>query len=312
MASQAEIVPQISISSTDTLEADLDSLKAGLANAPTEAKTFLETLSEQAAQEEAVVMKKGKKGFFNGAKKAFKAGVDDVKQGLKRGLKKGARRVGGFLKEHFGLGGKKRRRGKKGRKGGKRRKLSRKARAARARRLRRLRKRGRKGRKGKKGMPTTSGSIDFLKSKMKRQVDNIDGHLRKIVTATDNILTSKKQFSDAVKTGAASRLTTYRLAKKKLLSGSKLSAHNSARSAKDVIDCTACRFAWLKVEHDLANTYSEKALYDSFVTHCANMQMSTIFFTPCNDMFAQADDMIGDYLNGHTVNQMCMNARMCR
>lgn len=32
----------------------------------------------------------------------------------------------------------------------------------------------------------------------------------------------------------------------------------------------------------------------------------------CQDMFDSVDDMISDYMDGYTVNQMCENSRICR
>ncbi len=84
------------------------------------------------------------------------------------------------------------------------------------------------------------------------------------------------------------------------------------RSNMDVIDCAACRFAWLKVEMDLGNSRALHRLYDAFVEHCAGMQESNIFFNPCNKMFGKIDKMIADYVTGNTVNQLCMKAKMCR
>jgi len=84
------------------------------------------------------------------------------------------------------------------------------------------------------------------------------------------------------------------------------------RSDVDVIDCVACRFAWLKVEMDAGNSQKLKQLYDTFVYHCSQMQEGKLFFHSCNKMFAQVDKMIGDYIFGYTVSQMCENAQMCR
>lgn len=85
-----------------------------------------------------------------------------------------------------------------------------------------------------------------------------------------------------------------------------------APRSKDVIDCVACRYAWMQVEVDLGNSVDPVALYDAFVTHCSEMQLSNIFKHPCNNMFAMIDKMIGDYVASMSVNQMCMHAAMCR
>lgn len=84
------------------------------------------------------------------------------------------------------------------------------------------------------------------------------------------------------------------------------------RTNMDVIDCTACRYIWLKVEQDLGNSREYHQLYDVFVQHCAQAQETQIFFHACNKMFGKIDRMIVDYVLGHTVNQMCMKAEMCR
>jgi hypothetical protein len=42
------------------------------------------------------------------------------------------------------------------------------------------------------------------------------------------------------------------------------------------------------------------------------MQNANIFFHPCMLMFKQADTMIGNYMAGMSVNQVCMHASMCR
>jgi hypothetical protein len=86
----------------------------------------------------------------------------------------------------------------------------------------------------------------------------------------------------------------------------------SAPTAKDVVDCTACRFAWLSVENDVGSSLNAVTLYDSFVSHCSAMQNANIFFHPCMLMFKQADTMIGNYMAGMSVNQVCMHASMCR
>ncbi len=85
-----------------------------------------------------------------------------------------------------------------------------------------------------------------------------------------------------------------------------------APNSKDVIDCTACRFAWMQVELDLGNSVDPVAIYDAFVTHCSEMQLSGIFRHPCNIMFANVDKMIGDYISSMSVNQLCMHNGLCR
>lgn len=170
-------------------------------------------------------------------------------------------------------------------------------------------------RPGKGGKGAEAEALDTLASarnKLQGKVTNIDQHLRNIARDVDNIVQTKKEFQRVINSGAATKARPVERAISKLLAAQAKPIDLKGRTSKDVVDCVACRYAWLKVEQDLGNTYSEKALYDSFVTHCAHMQQSNIFFSACNDMFHQVDDMIGDYLNGHTVNQLCMKARMCR
>lgn len=153
-----------------------------------------------------------------------------------------------------------------------------------------------------------------LKSRMSNNIDNIDSHLNQILDEISKIQKDKRLFANEVMAGSATKFNPANLARTIL--GHPIAMFKPrerfVRSAKDVIDCTACRFTWLKCELDVGNSYSEKLLYDAFITACTEMQKSDMFFTACNDMFVQVDDMIGDYLNGYTVSQMCENARMCR
>jgi len=81
---------------------------------------------------------------------------------------------------------------------------------------------------------------------------------------------------------------------------------------EDVEDCVACRYIWLQVESEVGNVARPESVYDSFNRHC-KVAISTHVFQPaCMDMHAQADDMIGDYMDGYTINQLCENARLCR
>jgi len=264
-----EDVPQISIAGTDSLESELDALRAGLNNAPPGAKSALEALQEKLAASDAIKFVPG-------------ASADPV---LLESPKGGSQKKSPAPRRSSG---------------------NRNRRPSPSRRTR----------KPSSRKPSTKASkdngLDAIKKKMSKNVNNIDNHLRRIVKDVDSIVRTKAQFTQAVKSGAASEIKSYQAAKKKIASTKPKARRFPARNAKDVIDCTACRYAWLRVEQDLGNTYSEKALYDSFVTTCASMQMTNIFFTACNDMFSQVDDMIGDYLNGRTVNQLCMHARMCR
>jgi len=81
---------------------------------------------------------------------------------------------------------------------------------------------------------------------------------------------------------------------------------------EDIEDCVACRYVWLQVEMDVGNSQIEANIYDSFKAHCRDAQLSRIFYPACQDMFDAIDDMIGDYMDGFTVNQMCENSRICR
>ena len=151
-----------------------------------------------------------------------------------------------------------------------------------------------------------------MKTSLQNNVNSLDENLKLVASTVSNLAKTQARFADVVNNGQMD-IKTYELAAQAFVKGPKeIYRAHKARTAKDVIDCTGCRFAWLKIEQDVGNSYSEKALYDSFITHCAGMQQSQIFFSVCNDMFSQVDDMIADYLNGHTVNQLCMNARMCR
>jgi len=161
--------------------------------------------------------------------------------------------------------------------------------------------------------PKLLKSVNTVKQALSGNVDSIGVHLNNIVNDVSSIVRTKEQFKNALNGEAGAQAKAFDSAADKIKADAATYLRGqSARSTKDVLDCTACRFAWMHVEVDMGNTYSEKALYDAFVHHCAEMQMSRIFFSACNDMFVQVDDMIGDYLNGHTVNQLCMNARMCR
>jgi len=90
------------------------------------------------------------------------------------------------------------------------------------------------------------------------------------------------------------------------------SLSNTQAKPEDVEDCVACRYVWLQVEMDVGNSQIESNIYDSFKAHCRDAQLSRIFYPACQDMFDAVDDMIGDYMDGFTVNQMCENSRICR
>jgi len=82
--------------------------------------------------------------------------------------------------------------------------------------------------------------------------------------------------------------------------------------AQDIEDCVGCRFVWLGVELEVGNSQVEETVYDSFVKRCMEAEKAPIFFQTCQDMFDDVYGMIGDYMNGYTVNQVCEGAKMCR
>lgn len=82
--------------------------------------------------------------------------------------------------------------------------------------------------------------------------------------------------------------------------------------AQDVEDCVACRFVWLGVELEVGNSQMEESVYDAFVKRCMEAEKAPIFFQACQDMFDDVYGMIGDYMNGYTVNQVCEGAKLCR
>jgi len=86
----------------------------------------------------------------------------------------------------------------------------------------------------------------------------------------------------------------------------------SAPRPRDVEDCVACRFIWLQIEQDVGNSQIEENIYDAFSNNCKEAQVAPIFYPACNDMWDQIDDMIGDYMDGYSVNQLCENSRLCR
>jgi len=81
---------------------------------------------------------------------------------------------------------------------------------------------------------------------------------------------------------------------------------------EDVEDCVACRYVWLQVEMDVGNSQIEENIYDSFYQNCLEAQKAPIFYPACQTMFDSIDDMIGDYMDGFTVNQVCENSLLCR
>jgi len=84
------------------------------------------------------------------------------------------------------------------------------------------------------------------------------------------------------------------------------------RMPADVEDCVACRYVWLQVEMDVGNSQVEENIYDSFYQNALEAQKAPIFYPACQTMFDSIDDMISDYMDGYTVNQMCENSMLCR
>jgi len=84
------------------------------------------------------------------------------------------------------------------------------------------------------------------------------------------------------------------------------------RMPSDVEDCVACRYVWLQVEMDVGNSVVEENIYDSFYQNALEAQKAPIFYPGCQTMFDSIDDMISDYMDGYTVNQMCENSLLCR
>jgi hypothetical protein len=84
------------------------------------------------------------------------------------------------------------------------------------------------------------------------------------------------------------------------------------RLPEDVEDCVACRYVWLQVEMDVGNSQIEENIYDSFYQNSLEAQKAPIFYPGCQTMFDSIDDMIGDYMDGYTVNQLCENSLLCR
>jgi hypothetical protein len=81
---------------------------------------------------------------------------------------------------------------------------------------------------------------------------------------------------------------------------------------EDIEDCTACRWVWLSIEAQVGNSQVEQTVYDAFTTACIEAQKAPIFYKACEDMFDDVYGMIGDYIDGYTVNQVCEGAKMCR
>lgn len=81
---------------------------------------------------------------------------------------------------------------------------------------------------------------------------------------------------------------------------------------EDIEDCVACKYVWGLVELQVGNDAVEENIYDAFVQSCLEAQKAPIFYPACEDMFDDVYGMIGDYMDGYTVNQICDTSRLCR
>jgi len=84
------------------------------------------------------------------------------------------------------------------------------------------------------------------------------------------------------------------------------------RLPEDVEDCVACQYVWKQVEQDVGNSAITQTIYDAFHANALDAQRTPIFYPACQTMFDAADDMIGDYMDGYTVDQVCENSMLCR
>jgi len=84
------------------------------------------------------------------------------------------------------------------------------------------------------------------------------------------------------------------------------------RLPEDVEDCVACQYVWKQVEQDVGNSAITQTIYDSFHANAVDAQKMPVFYPGCQTMFDAADDMISDYMDGYTVNQICENSMLCR
>jgi hypothetical protein len=92
----------------------------------------------------------------------------------------------------------------------------------------------------------------------------------------------------------------------------KLPPKGPPRAAADVEDCVACRYIWSQVEADIGNTAIENDVYLSYKANAKDAETQPIFYPSIQTMFDMIDDMIGDYMDGYSVNQLCENSNMCR
>jgi hypothetical protein len=96
--------------------------------------------------------------------------------------------------------------------------------------------------------------------------------------------------------------------KERLAKGGKFLIH----SAEEIEDCMSCRYVWLQVEMDVGDTQIEENVYDAFNQNAIEAQKQPIFYPGVQTMFDVVDDMLGDYMDGYNVNQICENSLLCR
>jgi hypothetical protein len=78
-------------------------------------------------------------------------------------------------------------------------------------------------------------------------------------------------------------------------------------------DCVACRLVWKQVEMAVGNARFQEDVMVAFEKACMEAQKSTIFFTACNDMYADIAAFTDDYMsNKFVVGTMCKRAGLCR
>jgi len=84
------------------------------------------------------------------------------------------------------------------------------------------------------------------------------------------------------------------------------------RLPEDVEDCVACQYVWKQIEQDVGNSAITETIYDSFNANAMDAQRTPLFYPAVQTMFDAVDDMISDYMDGYTVNQICENSMLCR
>lgn len=113
-----------------------------------------------------------------------------------------------------------------------------------------------------------------------------------------NFASFAKGLGNAVASGASSMLNGF--------------LQQNGPTPGDVEDCMACQFVWAQVEMDVGNTQLQQAVYDTFHRNCAVAGKTPIFYPACQAMADMVDDLIGDYIQGHSVSQICTQNFLCR